>query len=136
MSVVLRKCRICSKEAITVEDLEGFTKNNKSPYGRTTLCKPCGSIQSSKAPRHSRYKNVYGITADEYKRCMATATCCNKCGSIDSLCYDHDHNKKGIVAFRGVLCRQCNQAIGQLGDTEEGILQALQYLRRYNEQFN
>jgi len=98
LSVVLRKCRICNKEAITVEDLEGFTKNNKSPYGRTTLCKPCGST--------------------------------------DSLCYDHDHNKKGIVAFRGVLCRQCNQAIGQLGDTEEGILQALQYLRRYNEQFN
>lgn len=38
---------------------------------------------------------------------------------------DHDHQTGRI---RGVLCSPCNLAIGQLGDTLEGVLRAVKYL--------
>jgi len=44
---------------------------------------------------------------------------------------DHDHNKKGRESVRGILCSQCNLAIGKLGDNYKGVLKALKYLLRY-----
>ena len=38
---------------------------------------------------------------------------------------DHLH---GTAIFRGWLCRNCNTAMGNLGDTLEGMLQAAIYL--------
>jgi len=34
------------------------------------------------------------------------------------------------MKFRGVLCTNCNRAIGQLGDTAESVRKALNYLER------
>jgi len=39
---------------------------------------------------------------------------------------DHDHTT-GVV--RGVLCKPCNTGLGLLGDSEEGLSRALDYLR-------
>ena len=47
------------------------------------------------------------------------------CGRV-AQCLDHDH-QTGM--FRGWLCRSCNFAIGQLGDTLEGVNRAAEYLR-------
>lgn len=54
-------------------------------------------------------------------------TVCECCGKspAKTLHLDHDH-KTG--AFRGWLCRPCNQAIGMLGDNVTGLLKALSYL--------
>ncbi len=45
---------------------------------------------------------------------------------------DHDHE---TGQPRGALCRKCNQGIGLLGDDEEKLMKALDYLRssRYVE---
>lgn len=40
----LRKCRRCGLEAITKEDLELFTTDNRLKYGKDTICKKCYSI--------------------------------------------------------------------------------------------
>lgn len=40
---VLKVCRYCGKEAITEEDLDGFSKNDNMKNGRGTVCKPCDS---------------------------------------------------------------------------------------------
>mgnify|MGYP006405797549 CR=1 FL=1 len=51
---------------------------------------------------------------------------CQICGKSDeSLCVDHDHETGHV---RGVLCRRCNRAIGQLGDTREMLMKAVDYL--------
>jgi hypothetical protein len=34
------------------------------------------------------------------------------------------------MEFRGVLCRTCNKAVGQLGDNVEGLQKALDYLTK------
>jgi len=40
---------------------------------------------------------------------------------------DHDH-KSG--AIRGILCKPCNTALGAFGDSVEGLMRALEYLRQ------
>lgn len=41
-------------------------------------------------------------------------------------CVDHDHVTNKI---RGILCRQCNRSLGQLGDSIESIERVLTYLK-------
>ncbi len=54
---------------------------------------------------------------------------CECCGNVPAtqLCADHDHTTS---LFRGWLCQRCNRAIGQLGDCEVSLMQAVEYLRR------
>ena len=53
---------------------------------------------------------------------------CECCGEIplDGLRLDHDH---GTKLFRGWLCHKCNVALGMLGDSLEGVLKMIGYLR-------
>ena len=51
---------------------------------------------------------------------------CECCGRIDRLFLDHEH---GTARFRGYLCRRCNVGLGHLGDSAQGVLKALAYLR-------
>lgn len=58
---------------------------------------------------------------------VITSRVCAKCGvgkPLD-LHVDHDHADGRI---RGLLCATCNHAIGLLGDTYEGVCNALRYL--------
>ena len=43
-----------------------------------------------------------------------------------SFAVDHDHLTNVV---RGLLCFDCNTAIGKLGDTEENLMKAISYLR-------
>lgn len=76
----------------------------------------------------------YGITHLDYERMFTEQDGrCGICGttepggSRERFSVDHCH-ATGIV--RGLLCSQCNTAIGLLGDTAEGIRRALAYLER------
>ena len=70
----------------------------------------------------------YGITKVEFDRRFAEQG--GKCAICfkeqRSLCVDHCHS---TGAIRGLLCTQCNSALGLLGDTEEGLRRALAYLQ-------
>jgi hypothetical protein len=61
---------------------------------------------------------------------MASSPGCEICGITTDLVYDHCHD---TMEFRGVLCRKHNAAIGQLGDTAEGVQAALNYLTKRKE---
>ncbi len=57
---------------------------------------------------------------------------CEKCGIgreylNKALAIDHCHQ---TGAFRGFLCGGCNTGLGLLGDTVEGLLEAINYLER------
>lgn len=47
---------------------------------------------------------------------------------VAELCVDHCHDTGEI---RGLLCSTCNSGIGHLGDTEEALERALEYLRAH-----
>ena len=56
---------------------------------------------------------------------------CQCCGKTDQrLVFDHCHT---TLKFRGWLCKRCNTAIGSLGDTIEGIENAMAYLKGKNK---
>jgi len=128
---VLRLCKRCERKAHNVDELEYFTKRKDSKHGRNNLCKQCANDHGKGKGRdwktdHQTRKR-YGVGVAEYKKRMATSASCECCGSEENLCYDHCHE---TMKFRGVLCRSCNAAIGQLGDRLEDIRRAVAYLER------
>ena len=119
-------CKNCD----TTKPLIEFYKNPKGGIqGVFNECIKCHRKRSFE------YKcaNRYGITTEYYQECMATSEGCEICGTKDNLVYDHCHDS---MAFRGVLCNSHNLAIGGLGDTKEGILNALRYLETHEEKCN
>jgi len=145
----MKTCRKCKEE----REAEHFTKNSERSDGLSSYCRTCSrkinkdrydslDVGTKRKYRKKGYLAFrYGITAEEYDRCMATSDCCEKCGVIPtdknktnkhptSLVYDHCHV---TGKFRGVLCNACNMSIGRLGDTLEGIKEAYDYMLRHYE---
>ena len=75
----------------------------------------------------------YGITLEQWNALFASqGSVCGNChatepGGSGTWHTDHCH-ETGVV--RGILCADCNTGIGKLGDTIEGLLQAVEYLKR------
>lgn len=87
--------------------------------------------------RRQRFDN-YGITQDEYEAMLdAQGGVCAICAEPErakhqnglprSLAVDHDHV---TGAVRGLLCTNCNQALGKFKDDPARIQKAIDYLRR------
>lgn len=121
-----RKCRIvvrngkkpCSKCKRTLP-VAAFCKNTRSSSGLAGRCRDCSW--------HYILKK-YGMTAEAAKQLRAAqgarcAICCKK----RKLHIDHDH-KTGRV--RGLLCGNCNRALGLLQDDTGRIKKMVAYLRR------
>ncbi|HEY2810532.1 MAG TPA: endonuclease VII domain-containing protein [Rhabdochlamydiaceae bacterium] len=77
--------------------------------------------------------NTYSLTKEEFYNLLDKQNSqCAICGvfflSLDQkhLHIDHDHETDKV---RGLLCKNCNIGLGMLGDNEEGISRALQYVK-------
>jgi len=128
----LRKCLYCGVEAKTLEDLEEFVNHSEATHGKRNMCITCKKRLDDTPERKSKEKQRrYGVSYEEYTQLMSTSHCCEICGDDKELVYDHDHSTTGVEAFRGVLCRACNGAIGILGDTLSDLNRAVAYLKRY-----
>lgn len=104
-----KTCIYC-KETKT---LENFPKHIHYKDNLDSRCKDC-------IKKHTAIVNkIRKIAPEKPERCE----CCNKIP--DKWCLDHDHNTE---EFRGWLCDKCNTGIGKLGDSVDGIIQALNYL--------
>ena len=134
----LRKCNTCGLEAIVQADLDDFVASKDSRDGRRNVGRKChyrtAKPQDPQKVRdwktNPQVKRRYGIHRETYIERMETSAVCECSGTDKDLCYDHCHE---TMAFRGVLCRNCNRAIGQLGDTLESLETATAYLRRHYE---
>ena len=129
---ILRECRVCGLEARSEEDLLLFVNSLDSLFGKRNLCCVCGGKRTNnQCPNVKRSKRKYqaakryNVSIEEYEKNMASSNCCECCGTLDELCYDHCHT---TGTFRGILCRACNRSIGQLGDTAETLKKAYEYL--------
>lgn len=118
-------------------------------YFKTKACRYCGTNFQPNAPsqlycspecsqngviqRH--YKKSYGLTYEEVKQLREQQNnLCAICGEIgfmmndrvkSTLNVDHDH-KTGKI--RGLLCHNCNRALGLLQDNVERLRKAITYL--------
>lgn len=83
---------------------------------------------------------LYGITEDEYNFRLdqqegVCAICQNESNSGRNLDVDHDHEccpgrKSCGKCIRGLLCYNCNHAIGLLKDSKKYLNRAIEYLER------
>jgi hypothetical protein len=73
----------------------------------------------------------YGVSIEDAKRAIeAKPTGCQICGREGELVFDHCDDVK---RFRGWICRQCNAAIGLLGDDADRVQAALAYLLDFRQ---
>lgn len=76
--------------------------------------------------RRDHLKRTYGLSLEDYETLEANqrglcAICKKDCGLV----VDHDHTTGEV---RGLLCNDCNQGIGRLGDDPDVVAAALEYL--------
>jgi hypothetical protein len=125
-----------------------------NPHFNKKDCKYCGQEFQPEAPsRHycgedckykgyinSYLKRLYKISYKDYEEMLDKqdhkCKICKKDGFLMKSCHkmrlvvDHCH-KSGNV--RGLLCHNCNRALGLLEDSEEVLLRAVEYLKEGSE---
>ena len=78
-------------------------------------------------------KKDFGITLQDFNKMFEEqAGCCAICsihqsGLKQSLCVDHCHTTGRV---RGLLCKECNLGIGKLKDDVELLVNAINYLKK------
>jgi hypothetical protein len=95
-----------------------YSKHAGHRDGLDGRCNPCRN-------EHTILRNKLRSSAPPK---TLTCECCGKTyDESRHICLDHCHVTN---TFRGWICTQCNTGIGSLGDNEEGLLKALDYLRK------
>lgn len=116
------QCKLCRKEY--------NSKYTQSEHGRLIRKKWAKSHRRER--KASELKHYYGLTLVEFDRMyIAQQGCCAICGKHQTklsrvLCVDHNHRTKKI---RGLLCTNCNTALGLLYDDPDLLGKAIIYLR-------
>ena len=129
--------KTCSKCGIE-KALSDFSTDKKSKDGKHYWCRGCISIASAKWAKDNpevfknyQLKRKYGISLEKYNEMYTTQNgCCAICGEHQdafsrSLAVDHCHETEEV---RGLLCTNCNTAIGKFKDDVSIVLKAVAYL--------
>jgi len=109
-----KKCIRCFE----VKPIHVFEKKKRELNYRN-ICKTCRDFTSRTTNRLKR-----AHVREHGKPPIGTR--CPICKTIPKLLvFDHCHETQ---LFRGWICRNCNAALGKLGDNSEGLQRALNYL--------
>ena len=98
-------------------------------------CCVVANYPSKEVRRQRTLKTKYGISVEQYDQMLADQDgACAICGGsgpgasrFGVLVVDHDHETGDV---RGLLCSNCNSAIGLMGDSLETVKKAADYLSR------
>ncbi|PRY38416.1 recombination endonuclease VII [Spirosoma oryzae] len=133
-----KTCRDCKETKPVTEFYKSGTGNRLQSY-----CKLCNSKRASasykriyqKNPDLKKSRNLrnrYGITLDQYNQLLHRQNrCCRICGTHEdlegkSLAVDHCHSSGKI---RGLLCSNCNTALGKVRDNVVILHSMIHYLQ-------
>ena len=137
-----RVCTKCGEEKPNTS----FRKQSKGQGGRARVCKKCDQVQNQtwkdkpenkdryrlKASRRKAVSN-YGIEGGFAWDRIQSGAVCDACGDRrPKMSIDHNHT---TGKFRGILCLQCNTALGLLGETPDKFLGLMTYLFTHESEF-
>ena len=121
-----KRCRTCREW----KPESAFYPKPDHTDGLTGYCAQCD--------RNARILGRYGITAERFDEMLAEqgggCAICRRPSKGNNLSVDHDHaccstRKKSCgKCVRGLLCEDCNRAIGMFEDDHERLKRALEYL--------
>nr|WP_240528300.1 endonuclease VII domain-containing protein [Streptomyces amritsarensis] len=105
-----------------VKPHDEWHRNKSAVDGLATRCKACRVVDG----RIGHLKRAYGITEAQCGEMIAAqGGLCRICLKAPAAHVDHCHETGRV---RGVLCFNCNTAIGLLGDDPGTIQRAISYL--------
>jgi hypothetical protein len=109
---------------VSIRSLAEWGRNRASKDGYNSYCKACHNKRGAR----DYLKRVYGLTPDDVSKMIdAQAGVCSICLDAPAEHVDHDHVTGQV---RGVLCFNCNVAIGQFKDDPWLLRRAIAYLER------
>ena len=130
-----RECRNAKQQAYWASLPEDVRKQRQHSieYQRNYRLNNKEKVQFRSRREHLMRK--FGLTLDDYEKMAASqnnvcAICFEKCATGNSLAVDHCHETNVI---RGLLCKNCNTAIGLLMDNTDNLFRAISYLERYKK---
>lgn len=119
----MKTCSRCKQDKPNIN--KEFNIDSRYRDGFHSVCRKCRSYVSVT----SYIKKVYGLSRAEYEVLIAKNPNCQSCGDLlQRPVLDHDH-KTGKI--RGVLCNNCNTALGLLKDDVLRIEKLKQYSLTY-----
>jgi hypothetical protein len=116
-----------------------FRGGNYSPNSRKSKCKECDKKRVAENYDPIKYqeqhlKRSYGITLNEYNQMLVDQNHkCITCGTTDpggkhgKFMVDHCHSTGKV---RGLLCKRCNIALGEVGDNVNVLQSMIEYLQK------
>lgn len=106
-----------------------FAKNKTKSDGLQGSCKTHDNERTREDYRERRRADRTGMSRSEYDiRYEEQKGCCAGCGEhFEVLCADHDHV---TGQPRGLLCPNCNKALGLVNDNTSTLQRLVMYLRR------
>lgn len=118
-----------------------FGKSSKAKDGLNSWCKACRTkdskrwykanpVKAKSARRKWKLATKYGISEEVYTALLASqnggcAICSGGCSPRKHFDVDHCHSTGKV---RGLLCRNCNNAIGLFADDTRAVERAVLYL--------
>ena len=133
-SDLYRTCMTCGKEKSILE----FYFRDKKTGRRHSACKECDKARvkarhqaNPERTKNNDLKRNYGITLDEHTQMFenqnGVCAICKKPGDgrWKKLCVDHCHTTGKV---RGLLCKRCNIALGEVGDNISTLQKMIEYL--------
>lgn len=137
------KTKVCTKCGRR-KNVTKFSLHNTNGYiYRHKICKQCRKEwmvnwrkSHPEANRKAALKRDFNITIEDYNNLLVKQKGrCAICGKTDpgyknrkNFCIDHDH-KTGKI--RGLLCNQCNHALGLIYDNITVALKMAAYLKQH-----
>jgi len=137
-----KECKRCEQ----VKPVSAFYKQKGMKFDRMSNCKDChrditAEYRAANPEKHrltrmkGHVRRTYGLSWPEYlafyEEQEGHCAICDDFHELlaqNGLVVDHDH-ATGIV--RGLLCTRCNVALGAFGDSIEGLMLAIEYLRKH-----
>jgi hypothetical protein len=122
-----KRCRRCESWLPESE----FYSDSRASDGLNTYCKPCTRVMSIETRYNLPYSTYEKLLADQGGVC---AICASEPLDGTNLNIDHDHsccsgmNKSCGKCVRGLLCSDCNTALGLMNDDASRLMKAINYL--------
>ena len=133
--------KTCTKCGNTKDINEFYKRGGKiSPETKHNHCKDCTRkrIKQTHDPlkyRNQHLKRNYGITLNDYNQMLTEQKHqCVVCGTTEpggkhgKFMVDHCHSTGKV---RGLLCKSCNIALGEVGDNTQTLQSMIEYLQEH-----
>ena len=126
----MKTCGHC-KETLPLNEFHKRTYASGN-IGYQNKCKKCTTtVKRSYYKPHERIRKTLGISDTQFEQLMMVDNCeiCNV--ALEKKNIDHCHSSGKV---RGVLCNNCNTALGLVGDNVKTLSRMIDYLNQSQEQ--